>query len=55
MSLVYRINSREFLCISYLVKHLLTTNTKKIINPFLGELNDRFIIVIFLLMYFFEL
>jgi len=53
MSLVYRINSRELLCISYLVKHLLTTNTKKIINPFLGELNDRFIIVIFLLMYFF--
>ena len=53
MSLVYRINSRELLCISYLVKHLLTTNTKKIPNPFFGELNDRFIIVIFLLMYFF--
>ena len=50
---IYRINSREFLCTAYLVKHLLTTETKKIINPFLGELNDRFIIVLFLLLYFF--
>lgn len=50
---IYRINSREFLCVSYLVKHLLTTETKKIYNPFFGELNDRFVIVVFLLMYFF--
>jgi len=53
MYLVYRLNSRELLCISYLVKHLLTTNTKKIYNPFFGELNDRFVIVIFLLIDFF--
>ncbi len=51
--LIYRINSREFLCVAYLVKHLLTTNTKKIYNPFFGELNDRFVIVLFLFMYFF--
>lgn len=50
---IFRINAREFLCISYLVKHLLTTETKKIYNPYLGELNDRFIIVLFLLIYFF--
>ena len=50
---IYRINSREFLCIAYLVRHLLTTETKKIINPFLGKLNDRFMIVLFILMYFF--
>ena len=50
---IYRINSREFLCTSYLVKHLLTTETKKIYNPYLGELNDRFMIVLFLLIYFF--
>lgn len=50
---IYRINSREFLCTAYLVKHLLTTETKKIYNPFLGELNDRFVIVLFLLLYFF--
>ena len=51
--LIYRINIREFLCISYLVKHLLTTETKKICNPFLGKLNDRLVIVLFILMYFF--
>ena len=53
VSLVYRINCREFACTSFLVKHLLTTETKKIENPYLGELNDRFVIVFFLLMYFF--
>lgn len=53
ITLIYRINSREFLCTSYLVKHLLTTDNKKISNPFLGELNDRFVIIIFLLLYFF--
>ena len=53
IAFIYRINSREFLCTAYLVKHLLTTETKKIHNPFLGELNDRFIIILFLLIYFF--
>lgn len=53
IALVFRINCREFLCTSYLVKHLLTTDTKKIENPYLGSLNDRFLIVFFLLMYFF--
>jgi hypothetical protein len=51
--LIYRINSREFLCISFLVKHLLLTDSKKISNPLLGELNDRFILILFLLFYFF--
>ena len=51
--LIYRINSREFICTSYLVKHLLTTDTKKILNPYFGELNDRFVIVLFLLLYLF--
>ena len=51
--MIYRINLREFLCTAYLVKHLLTTDTKKIINPYLGELNDRFVIVLFLLIYLF--
>ena len=51
--LVYRINSREFLCCAYLVKHLLTTENKKILNPYLGELNDRFVVILFLLMYLF--
>ena len=53
ISLVYRINSREFLCCAYLVKHLLTTDTKKILNPYFGELNDRFVIVLFLFLYLF--
>lgn len=53
ITLVYRINCREFLCTSFLVKHLLTTETKKIENPYLGVLNDRFVIVFFLLIYFF--
>ena len=53
ISLVYRINSREFLCCAYLVKHLLTTDTKRILNPYFGELNDRFVIVLFLFMYLF--
>ena len=53
IAFIYRINSREFLCIAYLVKHLLTTETKKISNPYFGKLNDRFIIVVFILMYFF--
>ena len=53
IALVYRINSREFLCCSFLVKHLLTTDTKKILNSYFGELNDRFAIVLFLLMYLF--
>ena len=51
--LVYRINSREFLCCAYLVKHLLTTDSKKILNPYLGELNDRFVFILFLLIYLF--
>jgi len=51
--MIYRINLREFLCTAYLVKHLLTTDTKKILNPYLGELNDRFAIVLFLLIYLF--
>ena len=51
--MIYRINLREFLCTAYLVKHLLTTDTKKILNPYLGELNDRFVIVLFLLIYLF--
>ena len=51
--MIYRINLREFLCTAYLVKHLLTTDTKKIVNPYLGELNDRFAIVLFLLIYLF--
>ena len=51
--LVYRINSREFLCCAYLVKHLLTTDNKKILNPYLGELNDRFVFILFLLIYLF--
>ena len=51
--MIYRINLREFLCTAYLVKHLLTTDTKKIFNPYLGELNDRFVIVLFLLIYLF--
>ena len=53
ITLVYRINSREFLCCAYLVKHLLTTNSKKISNPYFGELNDRLVIVLFLLLYLF--
>ena len=53
LMMVYRINSREFLCTSYLVKHLLTTNIKKISNPYFGELNDRLVIVLFLLIYLF--
>ena len=51
--LVYRINSREFLCCAYLIKHLLTTDNKKILNPYLGELNDRFVFILFLLIYLF--
>ena len=51
--MIYRINLREFLCTAYLVKHLLTTDTKKILNPYLGELNDRLAIVLFLLIYLF--
>ena len=53
ITLVYRINSREFLCTAYFVKHLLMTDTKKISNPYLGELNDRFVIVLFLFLYLF--
>ncbi len=53
IAMIYRINSREFLCTVYLVKHLLTTDTKKIPNPYFGELNDRFVIVLFLLIYLF--
>ena len=53
ITLVYRINSREFLCCAYLVKHLLTTDTKRILNPYFGEMNDRFVIVLFLFMYLF--
>ena len=53
IALTYRINSREFLCIAYLVKHLLMTDNKRILNPYLGELNDRFVIVLFLFMYLF--
>lgn len=53
ITIIYRINSREFLCTAYLVKHLLTTDNKKISNPFFGELNDRFAIVLFLVMYLF--
>ena len=53
ITLTYRINSREFLCIAYLVKHLLMTDNKRILNPYLGELNDRFVIVLFLFMYLF--
>jgi len=53
ITLVYRINSREFLCCAYLVKHLLTTNSKKISNPYFGELNDRLMIIFFLLLYLF--
>ena len=48
----YRLHSREFICCSFLVKHLLTTNTKKIGCLLCGEINDRFLIVFFLLMYF---
>ena len=51
--MIYRINSREFLCTVYLVKHLLTTDVKKITNPYFGELNDRFVVVLFLLIYLF--
>ena len=53
ITLTYRINSREFLCIAYLVKHLLMTDNKRILNPYLSELNDRFVIVLFLFMYLF--
>ena len=49
----YRLHSREFICCSFLVKHLLTTNNKKIGCLLCGEINDRFLIVFFLLMYFF--
>ena len=47
LMMIHRINSREFLCASYLVKHLLTTDNKKISNPYLGELNDRFVLFFF--------
>ena len=50
---IYRINIREFLCISYLVKHLLTTEDKKIYNPFFGKFNDRLLILFFILIYFY--
>ena len=53
ITIIYRINSREFICTAYLVKHLLTTDSKKIRNYFLGELNDRFVIVLFLVIYLF--
>ena len=51
--MIYRINTRKFICTAYLVKHLLTTDNKIIPNPYFSELNDRFVKVLFLLIYLF--